>query len=225
MAQTLAEFVAVSEDLLKRSQRFAYMSRAEELQHEAAEALCVNGQEVEARLHEAQERVDEDEANMLLALGLVLRCLESELRMFISLKEEQPGQAWDQLISAQNTLSSALRIRPEIEGMDHYVDHLALHEENLFPPQHFLSPAMTVGYSECSICASAYGECKHVAGRAYMGELCARVISEVTEVREISLVKEPKDKRRRIISITDDDGVTRDFLSWKRVEAGSSGQG
>ena len=61
---------------------------------------------------------------------------------------------------------------------------------------------------------------EHVAGRAYMGRFCARVISDV-EPYEISLVDDPADKRARIVAISDGE-ETRDFLSW-RATPGSPG--
>ena len=99
-----------------------------------------------------------------------------------------------------------------------YSERLFVHERNLFPPQLFMSPAMTVAHSECSICASAYGECSHVAGRAYNGEFCARIIAEITKLEEVSLVTEPKDKRRRVLAVSDRDGVKRDALTWRPSE-------
>jgi hypothetical protein len=47
------------------------------------------------------------------------------------------------------------------------------------------------------------------------------VITEITEIEEVSFVTHPKDKRRRVLSITDDDGVRRDLLTWRPVEDGT----
>jgi len=73
---------------------------------------------------------------------------------------------------------------------DHYVNAcgvLALH--NRFG----LSPGgPTVGC--CSICGAGDFECDHVPGRTYNGAICHRVVTEF-DVREISLVRVPRDPR------------------------------
>jgi hypothetical protein len=50
--------------------------------------------------------------------------------------------------------------------------------------------------------------------------VCARVISEVTQVDEISLVQHPKDKRRRVLFVSDEEGVRRNFLTWRSTDPG-----
>jgi len=74
--------------------------------------------------------------------------------MFVALKEDRPAAAWEHLIAAQNAATGALRAHEGAEQFASYSEHLFVHEENLFPPQLFLSPAMTVGYSECFICST-----------------------------------------------------------------------
>ena len=76
---------------------------------------------------------------------------------------------------------------------------------------------MIIAKSKCSICGHDYGECDHIVGKAYMGEMCVRIIEEVKELKEISLVTEPANKRARIISITDEDGISRDIMTWRPV--------
>jgi len=49
-------------------------------------------------------------------------------------------------------------------------------------------------------------KCDHIVGKAYMGKMCVRIIEEVKELKEVSLVMEPANKRARVIRITDDDG-------------------
>jgi hypothetical protein len=39
-------------------------------------------------------------------------------------------------------------------------------------------------------------------------------------IEEVSIVTDPKDKRRRIVAISDDDGIKRDYLTWRPVEEG-----
>ena len=72
---------------------------------------------------------------------------------------------------------------------------------------------MIIKYSECSICGKEYGECNHVRGKAYMGKFCSRILKDF-EAKDVSFVNEPASKRHRVIAFTDN-GVTRDFLTWK----------
>ena len=216
----------VSEDwneVWNTSRRLAYMSRDIELQREAIERLEGFEDRLLRLKRRAQEEQNEDGANYLLAVSTMIRALRSELSMFVALKEDRPGEAWNHLIDSQNAAAAALRAHEVVSDLEEYAERLLLHEGNLFPPQLFLSPTMTVGYSECSICSTPYGDCGHIAGKAYMGEFCTRTITEVTEVSEISLVWEPKDKRRRIISVSDDEGRKRDFLSWRLHNADEPG--
>jgi hypothetical protein len=197
--------------------RFSYMSRAIELQRDAIVRLDAFETVFDEGRREAQAAEHGDEANMWLSLQSMLHALRSELRMFVALKEDRADAAWGDLVSAQNAAAAALMAHRGAEGFPTYSEKLFVHEENLFPPQLFMSPAMTVAHSECSICSSAYGECVHVAGRAYNGEFCARVITEVSEIEEISLVTHPKDKRRRVEAMTDEEGVKRNLLTWRPI--------
>jgi hypothetical protein len=205
------------EALLQDCRRFAYMARAIELQRNAVDRLMEFAESLLERKHDAQTRRAEDEANLLLGMLTMLNAVRSELLMFIALKEDRTAEAWDHLVVAQNDVGAAIRAAPQLASTERYVDMLLVHEQNLFPRQVFISPRMVVGRSQCTVCGSAYGECVHVAGRAYMGEFCARSITEVDRIEEISVVGDPADKRRRVVSVKADDGAHRDFLTWRSV--------
>lgn len=61
-----------------------------------------------------------------------------------------------------------------------------------------MSPGMVIGASECSICGQHPRECEHITGREYDGQVCHRVITEVREILEISLVARPAQPDARI---------------------------
>ena len=63
---------------------------------------------------------------------------------------------------------------------------------------------------------SGIWKCDHLRGRAYMGKECLRCIKQA-KLLEVSLVDNPANKRCRIISLTDGDGVERDFLTLRPV--------
>ncbi len=214
MKDDISELARDWEDLVTECLKLAYVARAIELQQGAIERLDEFAKLLKARKRETQQAGDEDEANLLLASLCVLQTVRSELAMFVALKKDCADDAWDHLVSAQNAASAALAAHHRMRGeFEEYSERLYTHEQNLFPPQIFVSPAMTVGCSVCSICEAAYGECHHVAGLPYMGEFCTRVISEVTEVTEISIVDHPKDKRRRMLFASGPNGSSRDLMT------------
>lgn len=83
-------------------------------------------------------------------------------------------------------------------------------EELLYPQPLFFSIGVIVEASECSICGAEYGSCDHLAGEAYMGEVCVRMITKLREVREFSVVEEPANKHCRAYTFSK--GVTRDLV-------------
>jgi hypothetical protein len=50
-----------------------------------------------------------------------------------------------------------------------------------------------------------------------MGEICTRISEKIKEVKEVSLVSEPANKRARITRITDEVGILRDVMTWRTV--------
>lgn len=67
-----------------------------------------------------------------------------------------------------------------------------------------LSPAFVIGRMECSICGldPLDPACHHISGRHYDGERCHRVITEIDEIIEISLVRRPRQPDARIQKIS-----------------------
>jgi hypothetical protein len=137
--------------------------------------------------------------------------------MWIALKNDDFNKAWDYLIEAQSNARTALQahhIATEL-NLEKYTEKLYLLEKLLFPPQMFLSQGLIIKESKCSICGKEYGECEHIIGKAYMGQMCNRIITKA-ELKEVSVVKEPANKHARVLTVTDN-GVTRDFMTWKII--------
>ena len=57
-----------------------------------------------------------------------------------------------------------------------------------------LSPGFVVRSAECSICGRDPWECNHITGRMYDGQLCVRVVTEIEEIMEVSLVPPPRSR-------------------------------
>ena len=194
-------------------ERFIPFARGIEFQKESIEKLERLKIEIIGIKKNVVKRCDNDSANILLGLSCSASALIEELKMIIALKEDRAGEAWDNLIEAQGHISTAIKVHDNFSYLEKYADKLSAIEQLLFPPQTFCSPGMIVKESQCSICKQDYGECDHVKGKAYMGELCVRIITKA-ELREISLVKEPANRHARAMHFSEKEG-NRDIMTWR----------
>lgn len=80
-----------------------------------------------------------------------------------------------------------------------------------------MSPGMVIGASECSICHREPAECVHINGRVYGGKRCYRIITEVKEILEVSLVSRPAQPDARIqrLSVSTSDLQDRLGPTWQ----------
>ncbi len=217
MNEHIQKFLIEFSETANELQKFCFMTRAKELQLEACDILEELKEKADELKREVISHRDEDSANAMLSIEEMIIALMSELRMWIALKDDDADSAWNHLVSAQYSARTAMQAHSVANHLDGYVNHLHLLEHILFPPLAFFSPGMVIGKSRCSICGQEYGECDHIVGKAYMGEMCIRIIEEVKELKEVSLVTEPANKRARVSRITDEDGILRDALTWRVV--------
>ncbi|MGC8757996.1 MAG: hypothetical protein ACP5QX_06055 [Caldisericaceae bacterium] len=218
MNEDIKLFLKEFDKPIKGCGNFCFMSRGKEFQQDAINELTALKQKVISLKEKAIKNKDEDSANCALSLENIIDAMINELMMWIALKEDDPNKAWDYLIEAQSNAKTALKahyIAIDL-NMEKYSDKLYLLEKLLFPPQIFFSPGFIIIESKCSICGKEYGECEHIVGKAYMGQMCNRIITE-TDLKEVSVVEEPANKHARILTFTDN-GVTRDFMTWKIID-------
>ena len=199
-----------------QARKFCYFVRGIEFQKEALFTLDKFCNEI---IH-LQEKVisleDEDKANILLACILLLKAVYYELKMWIALKEDNADSAWDNLMNAQSSMTAAIKAHNIAEQNEFYLNNLHTLEGFLFPPQTFSSAGYIVYESECTICGMNYELCDHIMGKPYMGKLCSRKINKC-EILEVSVVKEPANKRCRVTSFSEGN-LMRDIMTWKIVE-------
>lgn len=220
MDARVTEFRVKLNNLAEECHKFCFLSRAKEFQLEATEKLENLKKEARSLKQEIIAERDEESANVMLSFEASIEAMINELKMWISFKEDDPSAAWDYLINAQGAVRTSMQAHSISGHLDDYINRLHLLEKFLFPPQVFFSTGMVIEKGYCSICGQEYGECNHLKGRAYMGEMCVQVIRDVKKLNEISVVSEPASKYCRIISFTDK-GITRDFLSWRPIPKGS----
>lgn len=176
--------------------RHAYFCCGIELQREHIQNLESLSVRFNSLRDDFVEQSDEPRANAAFRVQKLALGTKNFLEMWVQLKEDHHGKAWDCLIDAQSDFKIAQRIQ-----LDSVTQCLLLHllavEQTIFPPQTFFSSAFTYPEAFCSICDQLCGECGHVLGRIYMGQICQRVIPKPS-LAEISIVIFPGDKRCRI---------------------------
>lgn len=205
---------------------FCNMARAREYQLQTIKKLETIRETTTEIKKEAINYQEEDSANAMLSLEFIIEAIINELKMWIALKDDEPNSAWDYLIKAEFDMQTAMRAhRIAIQFNKYsYNEHLYALELHLFPRLKFLSTCMIIEMSKCSICGQEYGECNHIKGKPYMGQMCNRIITKTKESKEVSIVDEPADKRCRFFTTIDKD-VKRDVMSWRIIKESSDEMG
>lgn len=211
--QEITAFQDEFQQTIEATRKFCYITRAKEFQLQARDNLKNLTEILGTLKKKAIAATYEDAANLLLSYEEIASAIINELSMWIALKEDNLGAAWDFLVHAQSAVISAMQAHASASDLDADLDRLEALEHLLFPRQMFFSPGMIIREARCSICGQEYGECDHLAGKPYMGELCAREIIHA-DLEEASLVLNPANKHARGIFITGKDGIRRDFLTW-----------
>jgi hypothetical protein len=203
-------------DVIEEVQRFAVFVRGIEFQFESISKLEALEQESLTAKLAAVDRQSEDEANAYLAFETMAKALSEEFRFYIKLKNDLPDEAWDHLINAQSCAATAMKAHGVASHLDGYIQRLHTLERLFFPTPVFFSSGFIVRNSECSICHSEYGECSHLKGRPYMGQICTRIVTDA-ELLEVSVVSDPADKHCRALHYTED-GVPRNVFTQRVME-------
>ena len=215
MTTEIQAFREIFNDAAENAERYAIFVRGREFQEESITKLERLLQEIKQKKEQAINSQREDDANGYLSFEYMATALRDELRFYIALKEDRPNEAWDLLINAQMAAANAMKAHEVANHLMRYINRLHALEKLLFPPTIFFSPGFLVQKSTCSICHAEYGECDHIKGRPYMGQLCARVV-EKADLQEISAVAEPADKHCRALSFTEGN-ITRDIFSQRVI--------
>jgi hypothetical protein len=223
MNEYVQEFRQKLDGPLGRYRRSRFITRAGEFHLDMLTTLLELRREAGELRRRLADEHDEDAANSALSLEYALNAFEEELKMWVALKADDANSAWDHLVNAQMAGGSAMQTHTIGNEFRADFERLATIENVLFPPQTFTSLGVVALHSTCSICGSEYGECDHVVGRAYNGEMCTRILSDI-RINEVSLVSDPANKHARVTSISDD-GVMRDTLTWRASSPQSRGKG
>lgn len=195
------------------AQNHAIFARMQNLQVDQIRALRAYHRKLQQTKKKFIKQKKEFEANLILSFQHGLSAIECELNMLVKLKKGKPIEAWDDLITAQNLTQNVIRNKIfEGHNLLGYYNRLLSYEKLLFPDMHFNSMGGIILESECSICKSDYEDCDHVKGIYYMGSMCSKILTKI-DLEEISIVKNPADKRCRITSITNERGQKIDYMT------------
>lgn len=220
MNEKVEGFLERYTETIQSCERFGFLPRGIEYQKEGIKNLSELLEDSGQIRIEVIEQGDEEAANQILALRCMINALRYELKMWIDLKEEDWGKAWNALVDAQDSGRSA-RSAHEIAmhcNVGDYLEKLEILEKFVFPPQTFNSPGMYIDNFVCSICGEDYSECEHIAGEPYWGFFCQKIVDGLLGAREVSIVDNPKDKKARVTEHITDDGMIRDQLTWEKRE-------
>jgi hypothetical protein len=215
MKSKLSIFLRVFNNIVEKNLAFLFFTRGIEFQKQAIvefESLLKKTSKLKRKMIEDG---NEEASNILLSLENLVRTYINELKMYVFLKEGDMSNAWVSLVEAQHSLTTAFQANDIVLKYDgeKYLERLELLEKAFFPPQTFNSIEATVQSSKCSICGQEYGDCTHVIGRPYMGQICYRIFAKVQYEGLSILVENPADKRCRITEFSDDNGYMRDALT------------
>lgn len=220
MNKTLEEFVKEYTETVHSCEKFCFLPRGVDYQKESIKDLSELLEKSAQIRIEMIEQADEAAANQVLTLRCMINALRYELKMWIDLKEEDWGMAWNALVDAQDSARSA-KSAHEIAvqcNVKNYLGKLDMIEKFVFPPQTFNSPGLYVENFLCSICGEDYSDCTHIAGEPYWGFFCQRVVDGILGTREVSIVENPEDKKARVTEHITDDGMIRNQLTWNKRE-------
>jgi hypothetical protein len=207
-------------EVIDEAQKKAFFTIGIELQKEEIDNLQIYIDELSAQRKEFATKNSGNEANLIYCFERLAMIIQSELKMLVSLKDDEMAQAWDILVDCQVHLGTVIRNYPfESDHLEHYLNRLHSYEKTLFPKMIFNSYGGFVKQSHCSICKSDYGDCDHIKGKLYNGEMCTRNITEV-ELEEISMVENPANKHCRTISI-ETNGIKKDVLTLREISTKS----
>lgn len=206
MAWSTAEEVNVEVlETVNNGMRYAHFSCGIEFQREHIEKLAALYERLKKLRYYSISQSDEPHANAAFRAQMLVSGTKNFLEMWVLLKQAEPAEAWNKLADAQKDLEIAQRILfdPDTNSL---LLHLLAVEKTIFPPQTFFSSAYTYPEAFCSICDQRYGDCDHIRGRIYMGQVCRRKIPK-WKFTELSIVLVPKDRRCRIAEYAEDGKV------------------
>ena len=203
--------------------RLCYASCCHDLQIQEQHRQHALLEKLDKYRDQAVEEGNEEQANAAYINLNIVEAALNYIQLWLLVKDDRMEEAWDQLVDAQRSLECALKFIRNDLLQRLQMELLAL-ERLLFPPQQFVSSSLYFGFAECTICDKVYGECDHVAGRLYMGKMCAKRVREIGNVDHVALVDSPLDKGCRRTKVKRD-GYMYCTLTYRQMEEAGDDRG
>lgn len=206
MDNNIKKYEEIVISVLQENSKYLYFVRGEELQKQSLDQLLKLKEKISSDKIEYISQKNEYMANSMLSFEFLIQAHIDLLNMIISLKNDKPESAWASLIQAESNPHWSVAASRGLFtlNLESLLKLTSFYENYIFPPQTYNSIEAVYTTSQCSICKSEYGECDHIKGRAYMGEMCYEVMTGLKEFTGLSIVDEPASKHHRITHFSDD---------------------
>lgn len=209
------EYVAAVEG----AARYLPYIRDAELQQTEIERLTTVKNRIRRFKNGAVQAGDEAGANTLFHMQSMLNAHVAVLQMWLHLKKGENEQAWSAMIDGEDYVAIALKADEKSgTGIDTFQQFLRDVERVIFPGFHiYNSIGAVIRGGVCTVCDQPFHTCDHIEKKVYWGRFCVRVHFEVVEADHAAIVPDPKDRRCIIKEYTGDDGIRRDYITWKPI--------
>jgi hypothetical protein len=210
-AKTVGDLLSSLTEEERRLRGIRTATCARQIKVTTAIELAALHDEIVTKVRLCRESGNGNEATQWRAVQTYVDSLLAELRMWLAIEEHDADAAWNHFCSAEQHAEDAVRYLADFAPATRQFEHIKEVERVVFPQQvAFFSSGLLIvpGGQHCTICGSVYGECNHLAGEIYDGEIAARAVTEIAEILEVSMVQDPADKRCRITSVSGIDPLT-----------------
>lgn len=159
----------------------------------------------------AKEVEDERLANSTFVAKSYYLIFSKLVTYFALLNKEQYKESWIVLQDCLDLSNNVTRFTDVNDRLDiTQLVTLLVEYEKLYPYSVFLSHGSVKIKSHCSICGEAWNllGCSHMKGYLYWGKVAVEVIEKI-DIKEVSIVENPKDKRC-VAELSDDKRTNRE---------------
>ena len=165
----------------------------------------------------ANKQRNEFISNEMLGKEAALRSLIHLSSMWIQIKSNKPHDGWNEYAEAENWGQLAARFLENPNLLEFFRDYFISIETVIFPNMIYFSPGFTRTLGKCTICDLKFGECKHIRGRIYFGQVCDEYGYKMIEGDHVAMVDVPRDKKCYARAYKSE-GNWFDRMTWANIE-------
>ena len=154
----------------------------------------------------AKKRNDEKLANACWVYRQYFLFFCAIARYFQSLEDRLYRDSWDQLQDCIDIAGNILKFTWKSEQYEiPMILQLLKKYESMYPFTVFASSEYVISKSHCSICGESMLNlnCPHIRGNLYWGQMAVEIIDKISELKSVSIVESPEDKRCVLMDAND----------------------